>query len=263
MPSLEPLLPQLLPYVLVLARVAGLFLTAPLLSGAAIPARAKAMLAIVIAASAYACVPANATVVPEANLFTLLPLLLGETLIGFSIGIIAALPLLSMEAAGVLMGQTAGFGLARVYNPDADMESDLLGQLMFYVAAGVFLAVGGMEGMFAAVLNSYANVPMGGIGIDQTPLSLLVGTLGSGIEMAVRVAAPILASSMVIMIVMGLLSKTMPQINVMTVGFTMKVIAALAMLAVSLPTVNGAIADGVVGAMGDVMTWARDLRPRQ
>jgi flagellar biosynthetic protein FliR len=259
-PSPDPILSHVIPYVLVFARLSGIFLTAPLLSGVAMPFRIKALLALMLAGAVYPFVPHTAAIPPDTDLFGLAPLFLAETVIGFTIGMVAAVPGLCMEASGVLMGQSVGFGLARVYNPEADFEVDILGQLLFYIAAGAFIACGGLESLFRTLLITFENVPVGAFTPGSSPLELFVGTLASGMQLAIRVAFPVLALVLLIVVVLGLLTKTIPQINVMTVGFTMKILAALGIVTVSLPWINDAVAGEVGAVMKSVLLWAREIR---
>src|SRR5439155_21370181 len=104
----------------------------------------KALLVFMLAAAVYPIVQPSLAAVPRLNhtdVFGLVPLILGESLIGLTIGAIAAIPLMSLEMSGVLMGQSMGLGLARVYNPEADFDADVLGQFLYYIGAGVFVAL--------------------------------------------------------------------------------------------------------------------------
>jgi flagellar biosynthesis protein FliR len=196
---------------------------------------------------------------PPADLFGLIPMVLGETLVGLAIGVIAAVPLFSLEMAGVVMGHSIGFGLARVYNPEADFDTDILGQLLYYIGAGVFVALGGLEVLLRAVLASFGNVPLGGLGAGAAPLELLTGTIASGMELAVRVAAPVTGIVLLLVIVFGVVGKTMPQVNIMSVGFAIKIMAGLTMLAMAIYAVRNAVGDEVLDVLRSVNTWVRGL----
>jgi flagellar biosynthetic protein FliR len=255
-PDLNPLLDHAVPYTLVMFRLAGVFLLAPLLTSLTIPRIYKALLLFMLAAALYPAVQSAAPAIPrDLDLFGLVPLVVMESLIGLAIGGIAALPLLSLEMAGVLIGQNMGLGLAKVYNPEADFESDVVGQLIYYIGATIFLCMGGLELLFAGIMKSFTTIPLGGFAVSQTPLDLFVATLTSGFELAVRISMPVTAIVMLVIVVMGLIGKTMPQLNVMSVGFAIKIIAGTAMLAASLYAIQGAVGDEITRTLAEVLRW--------
>ncbi|MCG3124340.1 MAG: hypothetical protein GIKADHBN_02803 [Phycisphaerales bacterium] len=251
--GIDHLLPHILAFALVVARLSGLFIFGPLVSSIVIPMRLKAILILAMSAAIYPVAPAA----PESiDLSILAPAMVIEVGIGLVIGILAAIPLLALEMSGVLIGQQMGFGLAKVFNPEVDFDTDLIGQLLFYIAAGAFLALGGIETMFGCVVETFHRVPLGGFDAARTPLEPLVGLVASGFELAWRVAAPVTATILLMVVALGVIGKTMPQINIMTVGFTMKILAGLAMLAASVYAAQGAVWDYVAVSLRSVMHWA-------
>lgn len=254
--GIQSLLDQVVPYTLVMFRLAGVFMLAPLLTSLTIPRTFKALLIFMLAAALYPAVRAAAPMMPaDLDLFGLIPLIVLESLIGLAMGGIAAVPLLSLEMAGVMIGQNMGLGLAKVYNPEADFEAEVLGQFLFYIGASIFVGVGGLEQLFAGVMHSFVPTPIGGFAVSQTPLDLLVSVLSSGFELAIRVSTPVTGIVMVLVVVMGLIGKTMPQLNVMSVGFAVKILAGLAMLAASMYAIRQAVGDEVTRTLDEVVRW--------
>lgn len=260
--SIEPFIQHALPYLLVVIRLSGLFLLAPYISGFAIPGQIRILLVAVMGACVYPIIPPGmqGALAPDLSLMTLVPTVIGELLIGAVIGFIASLPLMSLESAGTLVGQQMGFGLARVYNPEADFDADLVGQLLFYLGGGAFLALGGLEAIFLAVIRTFEYVPAGGIGVRMIPMDLIVGTVGSGLDMALRVSAPATGIIFLLVIVFGAIGKTMPQINIMSVGFTIKIVAGLSILTLAIHAIDLVAGQEVRRAVGAAMQWAESLR---
>lgn len=262
MPALDAITHHAVPYFLVLARLAGLFILAPLLAGVAVPMRIKALLVLMLAAAVYPMTPAPPPPELSRGLWGLLPLLVTETAIGMVIGLLATIPVLAMDMAGVIIGQQMGFGLARVYNPELDTDADILGQLLFYLGLCVFLALGGLETMFLLVLRSFETTPPGHAGMSGDTLSLVVGVVTSGFELALRVSAPALGIVFLLMVLFGVLSKTIPQLNTMTVGFTVKIAAGLLLTAAALNTIAGVAAEHIQGAMDAAERWTAGVPAR-
>lgn len=258
--DIRPLLAQAVPWTLLLFRVAGVFIAAPMLASSMIPTRYRALMSAVIAAGLFPLVGPDLTVPADMDLFGLLPLVAGEALIGFSIGAIGMLPLLGMEFAGSIAGHQMGFGLARVYSPETDSDSEILGQILFYVGFGVYLALGGVEIMFTTLANSFKGIPLGEMGAGRAPLDLYLDVFSAGFDMAIRVAAPITGIVLLVAIALGVMSKTVPQINIMTVGFTFKIVGGIVMLILSLYAAASAASDVMAPMFNELAAWAAGAR---
>ncbi|MFO0860170.1 MAG: flagellar biosynthetic protein FliR [Phycisphaerales bacterium] len=249
---------NLVPFMLVAFRLAGLFMATPLLSSTLVPMRLKPFLVLALAAAVYPLTPAWAA--PQhITLFSLVPLIVGEMLIGFVIGMLASLPIIAAESCGVIIGQEMGFGLAKVYNPDYNAETDVLGQLLFMLVFGAFLAMGGLESVFRSLVATFERVGPGGMSIAHTPVELFVGVATSGLELAMRMSLPVVAAIMLLVVVFAVISKTMPAINIMSVGFTVKVLAGLAVLMLAMPTLARVASEETGEVLRVVDGWARSL----
>lgn len=257
-PNLQPLLDHAFAWTLVLFRVSGIFLTAPLLTSVTIPMRFKALLAAMFAAAVYPVAVTPAGPAPTTDVFGLVPMLAGELVIGFIIGAIAGLPLLMLELAGVLAGTTMGLGLARVYSPEMDSDSDLVGQLLFYIGMSIFIAGGGVNLLFRGVVSSFSHVQLGAfVRVDQ-PFQLFLGTLTAGFELALRVAAPVVAIVFLMIIVFGVVGKTMPALNVMSIGFALQALAGIAMLTWGVYAIREPVGDAITHATRMATAWLAD-----
>lgn len=245
------------PFALVLARIGGIFIFAPALGSPIIPAQVKAL---IVAGLTFVVYPSVAAPMPGTiDLIALIPMMLGETLIGLSIGLIVAIPVMSVQMGGLLIGQQMGLGLGTVYNPAIDADGDVVGQVLFYLALAIFMALGGMELLHAALLRTFDHVPLGAFAAGQAPLELLTGVVASGYALAIRVAAPVLCIIMLETISTGVLMKTVPQLNVLTFGFPIKIIAAATMLIASLPFIDQAVRGETIDVIDQVFLWIRGL----
>jgi flagellar biosynthetic protein FliR len=253
-PAILELLSQLAPFLLTVFRLAGLFVFAPVLASSMVPARHRVLLVLMLGVAIHPTVtPAMAAGALPIDVVGAVPLLLREALIGFVVGVIAAIPMLSLEMSGVIAGQQMGLGLARVYNPDTDTDSDVLGQMLYTIALGGFMACGGLESLAGCVMDSFRTVPLGGVELARLPVDVIAGALGSGFELAIRVTTPVSGAVLLMTILLGVVGKTMPQINIMSVGFTFKIIVGLGALVAGIY----AIGDATGGAMDEALRTAQ------
>lgn len=261
--GVAPLLEHVVPFTLVLARLSGLFLFAPIVGSLTIPIQAKALLAVAMAAAVYPTISGQIQSSADLELFVLAPALVLEIMIGFIIGSIATLPLMALQMAGHLMGYQMGLALAQAYNPELDMQTEIFGQILFFMGIGLFMAFGGVEVMYSALVNTFDTVPLGGFAPGSAPLELMVGTLASGFALAVRISAPVLAAVTLILVAMGFIMKTMPAINVLSVGFAIKIICGVGISIAGLSVIADVAGDEINRVLELIAAWPETLIPRE
>lgn len=257
--DLTPILPHVGPFLIVLSRITGLFIFAPVLGSEVIPGRIKAMMALALAAASYATLSAplaaHGAIPLPATVLDLAPMMAAELLIGLTIGFLAALPMLATELGGLLVGQQLGLGFARVYNPAMESDADVIGQMLFYLAMFVFIALGGMEIMFSILLNTFINVPPGGFAANGDFLALAAGLLTSAYELAIRVAAPVLCLIFLETFALGFMNKTAPAFNILSLGFPIRIILGTVALIAAL----GPIHEGVIESVHEALNLAAEF----
>ncbi|MEQ8769941.1 MAG: flagellar biosynthetic protein FliR [Phycisphaerales bacterium] len=257
MVSLEPLLVHAAPFMLVMFRLLGLFVLTPLLSSANVPRQARVMIALSFTAAVYPTLGPGAA--PDPDLVTLVPLLVTEIMIGATIGLLVSIPLIALQMGGYVMGYQMGLALAEAYNPELDTQSGVLGQLLFYMGMAGFVALGGLDATFIALLGTFESMPPGVFSMDVMPLDLLAGILSSAFEFALRIATPVTAVIVMILVSIGFMMKTMPQINVMSVGFAAKIVAGLLTIAAVIVAIDEVSTEEMHKVVDAVIEWARTL----
>jgi flagellar biosynthetic protein FliR len=190
---------------------------------------------------------------------TLILALAGEVFLGFIIGFIMMLPIAAVQMGALIMGQQMGFGLASVYNPAIESDSDLLGELLIYIALGAYIVMGGVEASILAVLRTVDGVPLGTVPLNIAPLELIVGMLGAGLELALRISAPLLAIVFFETIASGFIMRTIPQINVMSIGFAVKIILGLIAVIGGLVATDIVVGEHIGHVARAVVNWSASL----
>ena len=226
--AVEVLIPHMAPFLMVAFRLGGLFMFAPMFGSSVLPMRVKVLLALALAVCVYPGIPAQSG--PPMTLITL-PIVLGsEMLIGIAIGYAASLPLLAMQIGGQMMGHQLGLGLAHVFNPEFNEQVEVLSQFLFLVALAAFLLLNGHHALLHALASSFHAVPLGGYAPDGGLVALTVGMLSASFELGVRVAAPLLCLIFLETIAMGFVARTVPQLNILSLGFPLRITLGLFLL---------------------------------
>lgn len=265
MNAIEALSQHLVPAVMVVSRISGMAMQGPLLSSPAIPVRIKALLVVALGLAIYPTVSAHAELPTQVSIGYALPLIVLEFGIGAFIGFMAAMPLLAAQFAGMTMGQQIGLGFARFYNPAIGDESDALEQILFFLAVAIYLSLGGLESMVASVATSFTALPAAAVPSlllgqgDVSPLAVFTGALSAAFELGLRVAMPLLAIVCLETVVTGYLSKSVPALNIMSIGFPLRIIVGLLIIVASLSAIDEALVDGTSGAIESLL--AASARP--
>lgn len=249
------------PWLLVFNRVLGVFMFTPLLASGTVPARFRALLAAAFAAGVYGFLPPSVREMPDATLPGHAMMMFGELMIGACIGFIAGLPLVAMEMAGHLMGHQMALSLAQSYNPELEANLNSVGSLLFFMGISAFVMMSGPEAVLMILTDTFTVLPIGGFDAASTPLDLVLGVLTTGTEIAIRVSAPTIGIIMASMVAMGFLMKSMPQLNVLSVGFAVYIVGGLLMLMFALFSINDALAGFISATLEQVGDWALSLRP--
>jgi len=253
-----------LPALLVLCRLGGVAIFGPILGSASVPWRTRALLTVILAG---ACAPlvigqlhdgATLAAIADLGLGALAVLVAGEIAIGAVIGLIASIPMVAAQIGGLLCGQQLGLGFGRFYLPSMDDEGDALEQMCFLLALALFMAAGGIEQMVLATAESFRWLAPGSLGLATAAgaTTVLVGLLGSALELGLRVAAPVLAIVALESIALGFVGRTVPALNVLSVGFALRIAAGLAVLALGIGVIRFAIDGFIDSSLTSLRLWA-------
>jgi flagellar biosynthetic protein FliR len=243
-------------FVLVLFRIAGLMLFAPLLGSAKIPKQVKALFAIILALGLTASVPPPAHL-PDTTWGVAVGIG-GEIMFGLAMGMILSFVFIAAQWAGQMVGQQMGLNLAEVIDPQFGGASSVISDFYYMLTQVVFLFVGGHRDMIRGIRDSFQSLPLLSVGIDASVLNLVVQMFSTATTLAMRLAAPVLVTMLVVDLTLGFLGKTMPQLNVMSAGMTVKsMIGLIVMIAgISLFSTPNVIQQAITDSMKTVnLVW--------
>lgn len=233
---------------------------APVFGSNVVPLRVRILLAFVIGVAIYPILNGIGAVTPgelRLDLFALAPLVAMEIMVGLVIGLVASLPLIAMQMGGLLMGQQMGLGFATFYNPAVGDEADVIGQLLFFLALVGFLLISGHEAIMTAVMNSFGHVPLGGFVPDYGLVSFVTGVLLAAFEVAIRVAAPVLAIIFLQSIAMGFISRTVPQLNILSLGFPLRILVGIGVMLAGLAIIEEVGMVAIDDTLHAILHWVQ------
>lgn len=234
-------------YVLVLTRLAGMMLFAPVFGSSRIPRRVKGMFIVVLAFGLTGGVPLPQTL-PQTPWEVALGMG-GELAFGLAIGMLLSMTFVAVQWAGEMVGQQMGLTLSEVLDPNFGSQGSPIGDMYFMLALIVFLSIGGHREMIHGAAESFRHLPLLAPTVTESMFDLLVGLIGAAAEMAFRLAAPALVTMLVLDLALGLIGKAMPQFNVMANGMSMRTIVGMVIVLIGIGTTSQVIRDSVMGSV--------------
>lgn len=214
-------IPQIEIFLLIVARIAGLFIEAPLLSATSIPGTVKTAIVIWLAVVLWFVVPVRA--LPD-SIFAFFLAVVLEVFIGYTIGFVASIVLLSAQAAGDLLDIQMGLSVANILSPTTGQTTSITGTFLFLIALIVFLLVDGHHMVLSAIHQSFVAIPLVSFIDFSKPdlLNQIISLLTFFWTATVQLCAPMLLLIFIMDFSFGIISRVAPQVNVFMLGFQVK-----------------------------------------
>jgi len=226
-----------LPFVLLLARMSGFMATLPILSSASAPMRVRAGMALVLTVFVVAVVP-NPSVDADVNWVQLVLFVAYELICGLALGLAANLVYLSIQQGARMAARQMGFAMASLVDPNSGEESLLISIIFEMAFAVFFLVCGGHHLLVRIIVGSYKAFPVAAV---PDVASLAEGIVRAGSAMllfALQMAAPLLAAFLILAVVLGILARILPQMNILMDSFSLRVGVGFFMAAALMPTIK-------------------------
>jgi len=228
-------------FILVLARVSPLFLLAPPFNSSMVPARARLIIACGISVG-LAPLALHGLAIPS-EAIKIAGLALKEILVGLGFAFSIACLFAAVDAAGSMIDTQIGLSYGSLINPVDNTESGSISQLYSMVGILVFIAIDGEDWVIRGLSRTYELVPM----LEFPSISKLTAAVSHAFigifSAALEVAAPVLLALILTDVAFGVVSRVVPQLNIFAVGFPMKMIVGLLVVAAALPFMSGWFVD--------------------
>lgn len=221
-------------------RMSAILLASPLFTLGAIPVKVRVFFSLVVATALSVNILPHVTV--PSSLPELLLLVAYDIGIGLFIGFITQAVLLAAEFAGAFLDLHVGFGMAAVLAPNVGLPSSIIARFKVMLAGVLFLTLNGHHLIVQAFISSY-QTPLSG---DTMPMmSALLEVTKQLSLLALQMSAPVGAVALVVDAGLGLVSRAAPQVNVLMLGISAKLIAGIVALAVALPVFAYGVQQGL------------------
>ncbi len=237
--------------LLVFARILSIFAFTPLLSRKNVPVMVRVILSIFITMIVIMVVqPEPVDSGTQAGIY--LMMILREVFIGLVLGFITNMFFNTVQVAGEIMDMQSGLGMAKVFDPETNVQMSVMGSIISFMMYLYFFATNAHMSYIRLFVISFDTLPVGGAGFNPDLGYNIVSYFSVLLAMVTKLAMPIIAAAFVLEFCMGMLMKSVPQIQIMVVNIQLKVAVGFSMLfLIAIP-----IADFVDGYLE---TWLDTL----
>lgn len=237
---MDPWTSLFLPFFLLLARIGAFFAVLPMFSWRSLPMRVRASMAIVVTVF-FAAVRAPVVNTAGLELVDAVVLMVQETVYGLALGLAVAFVFGSIQQGGRIIGMQMGLGDAGILDPVNNEPAQPIGTFFEITFVMFFLAVGGHHLFLRLIDKSYQVFPVSGAFDREMTARLAEALVQAGstmLLMALRLAAPVLAVFLALTMVLGVLARVLPEMNILLTSLPLRVGVGFFMAAMVLPTID-------------------------
>jgi flagellar biosynthesis protein FliR len=226
------IIPSFPAFLLIFVRVTSFFMMMPLFSYRTIPASHKIGLGFSLSIIMFSTIGAPEIVIDDVYFL----LIMKEALVGLFIGFIAALMMSAIQIAGGLIDFQMGFAIANVIDPQTGAQSPLMGQYLYTIALLFLLTVNGHHLLLDGIFYSYNFVPIDQVMIpfgNENIAEFIILSFNKMFIIAFQMSLPVVGSLFLVDVALGIVARTVPQLNIFVVGLPVKIgVSFLVLIAV-------------------------------
>lgn len=215
-------------YLMLIVRISGFVYTAPFFSMSQIPRRVKAAISVMLGIMVSGMVPYEP--LEYAGVIGFMLFLLKELSAGVILGYASSICLHILNFAGQMIDMEIGFSMVNMLDPVSKVQTTITGNLYTYFVMLMLMVTDMHYYLLRAIVDSFRLIPVGNVHIPFNIYEAFLKFMVDYFIIGFRIILPIFATSLLVNVVLGVLAKVAPQMNMFVVGMQLKVIVGLAVL---------------------------------
>ena len=240
-------------FLFIVTRVSAFVFTAPFFNFGSIPRPLKIAFTLLFSTLLYLTLPYSEVVYPGVIGFTLM--VLSEALTGALLGYFTNIVMTILNFTGRLIDMEIGFAMVTMYDPVFKVDTSVSGNLYNYFVI-ILLLIGNFHHYFLkAFVDAFKVMPIGRAVVNANVVNVIVGFLGNYFLIAMRLMLPIYATMLLVNVVLGVMAKVAPQMNMFVVGIQLKLLGGLVVMVLMMTMLPG-VANFLTKEMQDVFLKA-------
>ena len=222
-------------FLLVLTRSSGIFFISPFFGSLNVSYKVRAAVAVMFAILLFPVVVKQTVIHAPATVLMFAFTVVKELFIGWLIGLVAFITLSAVNLAGKIMDMQVGFAVVSMMDPTTQQQIGLIGNFLYNLTTIFFVITNGHYMIISALAESFSIIPPDSMVWSQTLPQIMID-LTAGIWLnGMKIAMPVTFAILLTNVGMGILARTMPQMNIFVVGIPMHLMIGTTMLAMMLP----------------------------
>ena len=220
--------------LLMIFRTGAFLMTVPVFGHMTIPRVLRVWIVILLS---FIIFPSTLVVriTPPATLVQLIIAIFNEIFIGLLMGFAIIIVFSAVQYAGQLVGMQMGLAIANVWDPMGAGEISLVGEFYYLLSLILFLTIDGHYYVIDALVRCFTIVPVSGGGFHASIGEYLVTLTGMIFVVAIKLSVPVIITLFIMNVILGIVARTVPQMNVFIVGFPLAIGVGFALIAFTLP----------------------------
>ena len=231
-------------------RPGAAFLAAPIFGAPQVPVLLRFILAVAVGVPS---ILVATIVLPSGGMASVagFALIIGEIIIGLALGFALQIGFAATSIAGEAMGNAMGLGFAATIDPMSGSGTPAIGQVLTILATLLFLAMDGHLAFITIIVESYRMLPVGGGLLSARSVEAVINLGGAMFAASVVLALPVVTGVILIQLVMALLARSAPALNLFAVGLPAALLGGLVLFAFAMPMLGGVITRSLVTTLQD------------
>ena len=222
-------------FLLTLTRISGIFIVSPFFGSMNISVYFRVGLALAMTVMLFPVIDRLGPVAAPETIIMFAVTAIGELFIGWLIGFVAYISFAAITMAGKVMDMQVGFAIVNVVDPTSGQQIPLIGSFLYNLAIIVFLVVNGHHMLIAALFESFQSVPMMGLSPSSNLAGFAVNLVNGVFVTGMKLAMPVTFSILLTNVGLGILARTMPQLNIFVVGLPLQIVIGMFVLSILMP----------------------------
>ncbi|MDY0123001.1 flagellar biosynthetic protein FliR [Sulfurimonas sp.] len=218
-------------FILLFFRFGALFMAVPIFSHNSIPMNVKAALAFFFTIVFYPSMPPLEIPITMPSIVVAI---LGELLFGLAIGVVLQIAFNAITFAGGQISFMMGFSMASAIDPQTGVSMPIISQFLSLIALMILFAIDMHHWMLLFIDSSLEKIPLGGFLMSENLFRYIIMATSNMFMVGFMIAFPIIALSWLADVIFGMLMKTMPQFNLLVIGFPIKIMVSFVVLIATL-----------------------------
>jgi flagellar biosynthetic protein FliR len=223
---------QIVRFGIVLLRLSGIMIFAPFFGNQSVPVAIRVVFTLVTTLVLAPALPLS--LIPAGlDLSNITAVAINELMVGSVLGIAASLVFAGMQFAGQIIAFQLGLSLINVIDPQTEVEAPVFSFINDYIGLLFLLLINGHHWFLLAVSQSFSSLPVGGIHLQAPLLAYMIRLSAQVLVIGIRIAGPVIAVTVVTDVMLGVVGRAAPHINILIVGMPLKTLVGLSCLSFS------------------------------